>query len=1144
MPSDKTERRALRWFVPVLVYAAALAFDRNAATAEDDAAKAKGSTSTLQWLDSLSKASLDARQNHRPILVRVRGDGCVYCEKLEAEIAKAQIQELLKEWTLVTLDLDRSPGEAQRLNVEGIPALRALTPFGGTIASHDGFLPAAQLADWLKEQHQAAHIERIETLLDEGEPDAAAVTKLIDEFQERDPLRREAALRRLRPYPQVSVSLVGQSLGKPSLSTRLMALDLLRDWKAPIDGLDPWRADTFTTARIKHVADWAASVKFPQADAAAERALSPSELASAREAFEKMLTAPAADVAAMREQLARYGRGLMPLVYARLKDVDSDAGRERLVALRYRLAASDRLPLRWPGGLERLASMNLDTRRDAVDELSHMAQTEDESLLLEIFSDPAPLVREIALRSLWTVGSKGVNQSLARLLEDPDPNVRAAVLKQLSEKPTLAVAKMVAAYAKNEKDTDLVAHAVRVLREFKTKEGVEALKPFLTHPSWQVRAEATEGIGKLLGKQGAVNRYDRSKDNAAFLTEAYGALVPLLKDPDAFVVSRALQALTEADLAVLVDPMLDVVKVHPEMTVAVIHAFDEGTNWALSVVPRLLEFCKNRDPAVRAAAIEGLGRRNAVGIDDAIEPLLNDGDQAVRIAALHAFFRSFIASHPRTAPTELAIVAEGSEGVSVTIDVPSSSPGFFDLLGRALSGGASTATPARKQATKHPTNKPRVPLMAERPGPGVKPDPAFDPIDQPLRDIRDERKLSDKRRHLIQRIETLVHSSVPAERIAAACALVAAGRDALAVPVLKQAVSSGTEHFTEISETLPWLLWSDRTDLFQRLMAGAEDDHFHRLVDEFTIENDLRPLDLLWKEAAAEQTTGTRAYALFDGMQKCYLGNNRYQAQNVPTKARDRVIEAGTTHVTSGKRFERLIGLALLVGVDRDSAAELAQKLVDGENEPLNVRRDALRILLKVQDRRHAQSTAVQLLASPHPELCEEALAFLVEPNDDTLTLADGQFYIYTFQFRVNYDPSETKKTELPAELKAEQVLPFLRSGQEKTAAYAGYLLCMLDHEEGLPVLLRYWEAHAARDAVVSRLVYQAIAQLNSESHVPLLARIYQQFQNNDTDDNSHAAEGFSVKDFYWTIRTMTGPQILALRKKIREEIGIAHLGQ
>ncbi len=179
---------------------------RNAAAAEEDAAKAKASESALTWLDSLSKASLDAARNPPADSGSRPRRGCVFCEKLEAEIAKPQIQELLKEWTLVTLDIDRSPSEAQRLKVDGIPALRALTPFGGTIASHDGFLPSAQLADWLKEQHQAAHIERIEALLEDGEPDASAVTKLIDEFQERDPLRREAALRRLRPFPQISVA--------------------------------------------------------------------------------------------------------------------------------------------------------------------------------------------------------------------------------------------------------------------------------------------------------------------------------------------------------------------------------------------------------------------------------------------------------------------------------------------------------------------------------------------------------------------------------------------------------------------------------------------------------------------------------------------------------------------------------------------------------------------------------------------------------------------------------------------------------------------------------------------------------------------------------------------------------------------------
>ncbi len=437
-----------------------------------------------------------------------------------------------------------------------------------------------------------------------------------------------------------------------------------------------------------------------------------------------------------------------------------------------------------------------------------------------------------------------------------------------------------------------------------------------------------------------------------------------------------------------------------------------------------------------------------------------------------------------------------------------------------------------------------MPLRAERPQPDGPPDPSLDPIDQPLRDIREEKKLSDKTRHVIRRIESLAHSSVPAERVAAACALAAAGRDALAVPALRQAVPPAPEHFTEISETLPWLLWNDRQELFGRLIAGSEDDHFHRLVNEFALDNDLRPLDLLWKVASDEHMTGARAYALFDAMEKCYFGNNRWQAQNALRKVRDRVTADGTAHASSGKRFERLIGLALIAVTDRDAAADAAQKVVENKDRGLAERADALRVLLRVQDRHKAQSTALRLLASPNAELCEEALAFLVEPADYTLTLADGQFYLYGFQLRGSYEQPETKKVELPSDLKAEQVLPLLRSPREKTAAYAGYLLCMLDHEEGLPVLLHYWEAHGAHDAALARLVYQAVAQLNSEAHIPFLARIYQQFQNSEADENSHGGEGFAVKDFYWTIRSMTGPQILALRKKIREEVGIENLGR
>ena len=94
---------------------------------------------------------------------------------------------------------------------------------------------------------------------------------------------------------------------------------------------------------------------------------------------------------------------LLPLVYAELAKQDTDAPRERLTALRYRLVAAPDLVLRWPGGIERLAATDLQTRVNAADEFARQAVAADEPLLLELFSDPAPLVREISLRALQNV---------------------------------------------------------------------------------------------------------------------------------------------------------------------------------------------------------------------------------------------------------------------------------------------------------------------------------------------------------------------------------------------------------------------------------------------------------------------------------------------------------------------------------------------------------------------------------------------------------------------------------------------------------------------------------------------------------------------------------------------------------------------
>ncbi len=116
---------------------------------------------------------------------------------------------------------------------------------------------------------------------------------------------------------------------------------------------------------------------------------------------------------------------------------------------------------------------------------------------MELFADPDPLVREISLRGLQHIGGKEANAALVKLLADPEPNVRAAVLKQLEETPDAAMVPAVVKYLKEEKDPDLIVHGICFLRATKGNEALQCLMSLLKHPSWQVRAEAAAGIGKF-----------------------------------------------------------------------------------------------------------------------------------------------------------------------------------------------------------------------------------------------------------------------------------------------------------------------------------------------------------------------------------------------------------------------------------------------------------------------------------------------------------------------------------------------------------------------------------------------------------------------------------------------------------------------
>jgi HEAT repeat protein len=114
--------------------------------------------------------------------------------------------------------------------------------------------------------------------------------------------------------------------------------------------------------------------------------------------------------------------------------------------------------------------------------------------------------------------------------------------------------------------------------------------------------------------------------------------------------------------------------------------------------------------------------------------------------------------------------------------------------------------------------------------------------------------------------------------------------------------------------------------------------------------------------------------------------------------------------------------------------------------------------------------------------------------------------------------------------LTAAQVEPLLSDPDPEVAAEAGYLLALLGQPRGLDPLLRWLHSTKEYKEYWQWLAYRAIAALDDTSRLGALREIY-------------ATLGQGEKsEFYWTIRIMTGPEVLEFRKQIREEVGMNNL--
>ncbi len=465
----------------------------NAATqASVNAATQPAAPAPLPWLDRFADALDEARRSHKPIFVDVGAEWCVWCRRLDAELSSPAVRQRLGNWVRLRLDADRDADTIHNLSIGPVPALRLLSPNGQMLAWRDGFMKAEELAAWLDAHSPAAPEAPPADLAASGAPDAAAVARLVDELIDRDPILHQAAARRLAPYPDQAAPAVVASFAAGNLRQRLAARELLLSWKAPVGKLDPWEPAAITPAAIDELKRWSAQKHQPPGPPS----LTGADLEIARHDIAAMLqTTDPAEVESARERLARFGQALLPEVYTALGAATTDRERERLTALRYRAVATDALALRWPGGFDRLSAADAQTRHQAVEDLGARLTPDEAPLLMELFSDSDPFVRESSLRLLQSMGGETVSAGLVRLLRDPEPNVRAAVLKQLTESPDPRMVPEVARYVSTEKDVDLIVHAIRFLRELKGKAARDCLTSLLTHESWRSPGRSDRGAG-------------------------------------------------------------------------------------------------------------------------------------------------------------------------------------------------------------------------------------------------------------------------------------------------------------------------------------------------------------------------------------------------------------------------------------------------------------------------------------------------------------------------------------------------------------------------------------------------------------------------------------------------------------------------
>ena len=1133
------------------------------------------------WYTDLEEAKKKSRISGMPILVKFEADWCQPCQLLSKELKKTQLVRTLEQVVPVVINIDKQEDLATRFDVSSIPKVILIDDAETVLADKTGFAPVGDWKTWIEESLEDTEFSMPEELASFDPPTTTEVEELILRLNAKDAAMRELAMERLVSFPaKTRKHVVGvlravknpktkKKKKKISLSQQLAVLEVLKRWGAPTDGIDPWTPDSFTEERLKGIQIWTDTPIEELSGGMAE--LSEADLEQASAEIDLLLAGRS--VKAGLSRLTRYGQGLLPQVYERIKVAKSDEEVTRLTALRYWLTASNQLRLGWAGGLIELAGRDAETRRAAAAVLVKRAGELDQALLMELFADSDPLVRELALKGLNGLGSEDTEKAMVRLLKDPDPNVRAAVLKQFAESETKSAVDAVAEYLETETDSGLVVQAIRFMREVGGSTAVEAIVPFTEHESWQVRAELAESLGKI----------DEDDLTSKVKTTRVEAIISLMDDEDSFVVVKASEAMPSAKDRGMIKRLAGIASKKPGIAEKIIESlvpsrYDDD---AIDVSKFFLDFLDNEHAEVRRGGLKGLQSAYDSKVDDAIlTKTVKDSDEKNRILGMQVFVKRLSSIRP-DAPEEEVVIRRAV----VEYKEPSLLSRLFGFGSKPkpavkiLPQPAVEAVPKESEktteevldllleensATEDKGNGETAGETATETKPSVTTETNDDDRNAGPKEESEEPELEQWLAKFVsgevkdtefnatsQAIaEALASATSEEEKFAAGVALAAYGQSERIAGLVEAATNE--EMKKALAGLLIWVPFEDRVKLVDTIVTPETTEaELNFVLDSFSSVSNPRGAAVFWKLTEHPNVDLGEVYRsfyqlMFDGSENYYdlspikKRNEKYAAQFVASVPADEKLGDNGA----------LLALALLNHFDQPKAKQLATKFL-GSDRSEEVKHLAARVLLRTEkyitsqwgDRTAStdRSHAVEVLKSTNPVQVTLAMKYIAFGENVLNADQEGEE-----NFRIaehNYYGSSPGRKEGTAKLfnppkgMAETMLDFKGvqlDGEGK--AYACYFRSLFDEKTDLKDLIDYYKRHP-EDSQTNKLVCRSVAATNNDDLVGMVEKI---FEFNVKEDNGDR----ELADLYWTIRPMDGDNALKLRKLIRDKVGSSRLNQ